>query len=97
MGHPRHEWKTPEIYFRQKFTFDGHSLKHGGVVIRHNDSTEIYLNGEKIVGVKGSKGYYLIIVTEELQKIMKKGSNTLAVHSHEGGQGQWIDLAILVD
>ena len=96
-GRGKSEWKTPEIYFRQKFTFDGHALKHGGVVIRHNDSTEIYLNGEKIVGVKGSKGYYLIIVTEELQKIMKKGSNTLAVHSHEGGQGQWIDLAILVD
>lgn len=96
-GRGKSEWKTSEIYFRQNFTFDGHALKHGGVVIRHNDNTEVYINGEKIVGVKGSKGYYLIIVTEELRKILKKGKNTLAVHSHEGGQGQWIDLAILVD
>ena len=72
-------------------------LKYGGVVIRHNDNTEIYVNGEKIVGVRGSKGYYMILVTEELKKALKKGANTLAVHSHEGGQGQWIDLALLVD
>jgi hypothetical protein len=32
-----------------------------------------------------------------LKKALKKGTNTIAVHSHEGGSGQWIDLAILVD
>ena len=47
--------------------------------------------------MKGSKGYYLIPVTEELKKALKNGTNTLAVHSHEGGKGQWIDLALLVE
>ena len=65
-------------------------------MIRHNDNTEIYVNGEKIAGVRGSKGYYMLLVTEELRKTLKQGANTLAVHSHEGGKGQWSDLAILV-
>ncbi len=93
----RTAWNTPEIYLRKTFGYDGGDLKYGGVVIRHNDNTEVYVNGEKIVGVRGSKGYYLILVTEELKKALKKGANTLAVHSHEGGKGQWIDLGILVD
>jgi hypothetical protein len=37
------------------------------------------------------------LVTEQLQQALKKGANTIAVHSHEGGKGQFIDLAILVD
>ncbi|MEI6809317.1 MAG: hypothetical protein WCN95_11405, partial [bacterium] len=93
----RTAWNTPEIYFRQTFEYDGGGLKNGGLVIRHNDNTDIYVNGEKIVGVRGSRGYYLILVTEELKKALKKGANTIAVHSHEGGRGQWIDLGILVD
>jgi len=93
----RSDWKTPEIYFRKAFEYDGGDLKSGAVVIRHNDNTEIYINGQKILGVRGSKGYYLCLVTEELKKALKKGTNVIAVHSHEGGKGQWIDLAILVD
>ena len=73
------------------------ALKNGAVVIRHNDNTEIYINGQKILGVTGSKGYYMVVVTEQLKKALKKGENTIAVHSHEGGRGQWIDLAILVE
>jgi hypothetical protein len=93
----RTEWKTPEIHFRKTFQYDGAALKNGAVVIGHNDNTEIYINGQKILGVTGSKSYYMCLVTEQLQKALKKGTNTIAVHSHEGGSGQWIDLAILVD
>lgn len=90
-------WKSPEIYLRKSFEYDGGAVKNGAVVIRHNDNTEIYINGEKIVGVTGSKGYYLIMATEAMNKALKKGTNTLAVHSHEGGEGQFIDLAILAE
>jgi hypothetical protein len=91
------EWKTPEIYFRKTFRYDGGELKHAAVVIHHNDNTEVYINGQKILGVKGSKGYYMVIVTDLMKKALKKGENTIAVHSHEGGRGQHIDLALLAD
>jgi hypothetical protein len=92
----RTDWKTPEIYFRKTFAYDGGHLNNGAVVIRHNDNTEVYINGQKILGVRGSRNYYLCMVTEQLQKALKKGANIIAVLSHEGGQGQWIDLAVLV-
>ena len=44
----------------RRFEYDGGDLKHGAVVIRHNDNTEIYINGQKILGVRGSKGYYMV-------------------------------------
>jgi hypothetical protein len=91
------EWKTPEIYFRKTFEYDGADLKNGAVVIRHNDNTEIYINGEKIIEVDGSMGYYLILATDLMKKALKKGTNTIAVHSHEGGQGQWVDFAVLAE
>ena len=93
----RTDWKTAEIYFRQSFDYDGGELKHGAVVIRHNDRTEIYINGQKLLALTGSKGYYMLIVTEQLRTMLKKGANTIAVHSHEGGRGQFIDLALLVE
>jgi len=96
-GDKRTDWQTPEIYFRQTFEYDGGNLKNGAVVIRHNDNTEVYINGQKVLAVRGSGGYSLEIVTEEMKKALKKGTNTIAVHSHEGGKGQWVDLAILVD
>jgi hypothetical protein len=96
-GDTRTEWKTPEIYFRKTFAYDGGNLKNGAVVMHHNDNTEIYINGQKILGVTGSKGYYMIMVTGPMNKALKKGPNTIAVHSHEGGRGQCIDLAILAE
>ena len=32
-----------------------------------------------------------------MNKALKKGSNTLAVHSKESGKGQFIDLGLLVE
>jgi hypothetical protein len=93
----RTKWQTPDIYFRQTFEYDGAPVNNGAVVISHNSAAEIYLNGQKILSVTGSKGYHLCVLSEELRAALKKGSNTLAVHSHEGGKGQAIDLALLVD
>ena len=64
--------ENPGDYFRQTFTYDGGALKNSSVVIRHNDNTEIYINGEKIVGVRGSKGYY-IPRNREIEKGVEKG------------------------
>ena len=93
----RSAWKTHEIYFRKAFEFDGNTLKSGAVVVGHNDNTEIFVNGQKVLGVTGSKGYHMCMVTEELKKALKNGTNIIAVHSHEGGEGQWIDLALLAE
>ena len=95
-GQARTPWATPDVYLRKTFDFDGGDFKNGCGVIRHSDNTEIYINGQMILDpTKGARDFY--IVTAELKKVLKKGVNTIAVHSHEGGRGQHIDLAILVE
>jgi len=98
VGQVRTEWTTGDIYLRKTFEYDGGDLKNGGVVICHDEDTEVYVNGQKILGVAGFIGnYQLQMVTDALRKALKKGPNTLAVHTHQTWGGQYIDLAILVD
>ena len=94
----RTDWTTPDIYLRRKFEYDGATLKHGAVVINYDEDTEIYVNGRKILNVGGYITFYqLNSVTDALKKALKKGSNTLAVHTHQTVGGQYIDLALLVE
>ncbi|MDD4869130.1 MAG: glycoside hydrolase family 2 TIM barrel-domain containing protein [Kiritimatiellae bacterium] len=94
----RTEWKTGDIYLRKTFEYDGRDLKHGAVVISHDEDTDVFINGQKILGVtKFISHYQMHIVTDQLKKALKKGVNTIAVHTHQSTGGQFIDLALLVD
>ena len=35
--------------------------------------------------------------TPELRKVLQKGTNTIAIHTHQAVGGQYIDLAVLVN
>ena len=94
----RTEWTSADIYLRKTFQYDGGDLKKAAIVICHDEDTEIYVNGQKILGVGGYISHYqLHMVTDQLKKALKKGDNTIAVHTHQTGGGQYIDLAILVE
>ena len=94
----RTEWTGGDIYLRQTFEYDGGGLNKGAVVICHDEDTEVYVNGQKILGVGGAIGHYqLHLVTDQLKKALKKGANTIAVHTHQTDGGQYIDLALLVE
>ncbi len=94
----RTPWATPDIYLRKSFEYDGHALKVGAVVMTYDEDTEVYVNGQKVLGVQGYIGNYRLFgVTDELRKALRKGANTLAVHTHQTQGGQFIDLALLVE
>jgi beta-galactosidase/beta-glucuronidase len=94
----RTEWKTSDIFLRKTFEYDGGELKNGAIVISYDDDTEVYVNGQKIFEVKGSiRDYKMHMLTSQLNKALKKGTNTIAVHTHQAKGGQHIDLAILID
>ena len=94
----RTPWATPDIYLRKTFEYDGAELKAGAVVITHDEDTEVYVNGQKILDVKEFIGnYQMHLVTDALRKALKKGTNTLAVHTHQTNGGQFIDLALLAE
>lgn len=94
----RTSWATPDIYLRKTFEYDGAELRAGAVVITYDEDTEVYVNGQKILSVQNYIGNYkMVVVTEALRKTLRKGTNTLAVHTHQTAGGQFIDLALLVE
>ena len=66
------------------------------MVISYDEDTEVYVNGQKILGVQNYIGNYeMHVVTAALAKALRKGLNTVAVHTHQTVGGQHIDLALL--
>ena len=93
----RTQWTSGDIFFRKTFDYAGGDIKKGAIVIFYDEDTEVYVNGQKIFAAeKFITNYQLFPVTEALQKALKKGSNTIAVHTHQTAGGQYIDLALLV-
>ena len=66
------------------------------MVISYDEDTEVYVNGQKILSVQNYIGNYeMHVVTAALRKALRKGVNTVAVHTHQTIGGQHIDLALL--
>ncbi len=93
----RTPWKTPDIYLRRTFEYDGAAIRRAAVVFSYDEDTEIYVNGQVIVNVhEFITNYRMLLVTEQMRKALKKGRNTLAVHTHQTVGGQFIDVAVLL-
>ncbi len=96
INHPRTDWKTSDIWLRRTFDWKGGSLTDAALVVFYDEDTEVYVNGQKIWNRSGFvTSYEIFSITEALKKVLKQGPNTLAVHTHQTGGGQCIDLALL--
>jgi hypothetical protein len=93
----RTDWADGEIHCRKTFQFDGTTLKHAALVLRNNGKTEIWLNGEKVLSVEASRAYELHVLTDVLRDKLRKGTNTIALHSKRQRNATYLDLAILID
>ncbi|HYG36853.1 MAG TPA: glycoside hydrolase family 2 TIM barrel-domain containing protein, partial [Clostridia bacterium] len=92
----RTTWTGNSIWARRTFEVNGSEVNQAALVIFHDEDTEVYVNGQKIWSGKGFlTSYEIYPVTEALKKALKKGRNTLAVHTRQTGGGQFMDLAVL--
>jgi hypothetical protein len=92
----RTDWKTPDIWLRR--TFDLPAGKHEGLhlSIHHDEDAEVYLNGVLAAKTTGYiTDYTLIAFDEAALKALREGTNTLAVHCHQTGGGQYIDVGLM--
>ncbi|MDP1799360.1 MAG: glycoside hydrolase family 2 TIM barrel-domain containing protein [Planctomycetaceae bacterium] len=88
-------WKSPDIWLRREFTLS--ELPKGELRVRlhHDEDTEVYLNGVLLKKMTGySTDYQSYRVTTEGAKALKTGRNMLAVHCHQTGGGQYIDVGL---
>lgn len=92
------EWRTSDIWLRQDFTCDNTKFQTAAIVLSYDEDTEVYVNGKKVFAVSSySNGFKIFDVTDALKGAIKKGGNTIAIHTHQTIGGQMIDAALLID
>jgi hypothetical protein len=94
----RTPWTTSDLYLRRTFEYDGKPFTTAALVWSYDEDSEVYVNGQKIVSVQKHVNHYeMRAVTEALGGALRKGTNTLAAHTHQTTGGQFIDLGLLVE
>jgi hypothetical protein len=93
----RTTWKTPDIWLRRTVKLKKLDSSGVALVIHHDEDTEVYLNGTLIASVKGYVTDYSVVPLDEkrLAAALKEGDNVLALHCHQTGGGQYIDVGLV--
>ncbi|MDB6121227.1 MAG: beta-galactosidase/beta-glucuronidase [Pedosphaera sp.] len=90
------EWKTADIWLRREFTLGKEKIKSPMLEMHHDDNVEVYLNGVLAAKVAGFISDYSDFEIEPAAAAtLQPGTNTIAVHCHQAGGGQYIDVGLL--
>lgn len=93
----RSDWATPDIWARRTFELKSvDDIQQIGLRIHYDEDSEVYLNGVKIAETHGYTVNYVVVPANAAAKsALKAGKNVLAVHTHQTGGGQYIDVGLV--
>lgn len=92
----RTKWDSPDIWLRRKVTLPADAAGDWNLQIHHDEDTEVYVDGKLIASLKGyTTNYTTHRISAEAAKALTAGDHTLAVHTHQTGGGQYIDLGLV--
>ncbi len=90
-------WETSDIWLRREFTLGPEDLTGLRLRVYHDEDVEVYLNGVLALQQSGYVNDYLEFdLSREATAALRPGSNTIAVHCHQTGGGQCVDVGVLV-
>lgn len=92
----RTRWNTSDIWLRRDVTLPaGTDAKRLYLVVHHDDDVEIYINGVLAAKEEGAlTKYEPIPISAQARAALKVGRNVLAVHCHNAGGGQFVDVGV---
>lgn len=94
-------WNTSDIWMRRTFELDAVPAQGDLLLlIHHDEDAQVYLNGKQVKTLSGYITNYAIVpLSPDAVKLLKSGTNTLAIHCRQTGGGQYIDagLSLLAD
>ena len=92
----RSTWKTSDVWARREFDLKSVDIERLWLRIHHDEDAEIYLNGVKIGQTHGYTTRYVEIPARAgAKQALRAGKNVLAVHCHQTGGGQYIDVGLI--
>lgn len=93
----RTAWRTTDIWLRRPFTMDRPNPAALRFLIHHDEDVEVYLNGVPAAAAKGFiTDYVEMDIRPEALAALRAGTNVLAVHCHQTGGGQYVDVGITI-
>jgi hypothetical protein len=92
----RTDWKTADIWLRRSVELPAGQHEGLYLAIHHDEDAEVYLNGVLAAKTNGFvTDYSLIAIDEGALKALREGKNVIAVHCHQTGGGQYIDVGLV--
>ena len=92
-------WNTPDIWLVREFDVTAVQLKIPAFVrMIHDEDATVYINGAEACKTRGFiSNYNDFPVSPDVQKVIREGKNTVAVHCHQTSGGQGIDVDVVFD
>jgi Glycosyl hydrolases family 2, sugar binding domain/Glycosyl hydrolases family 2/Glycosyl hydrolases family 2, TIM barrel domain len=89
------KWASEDIWLRKKIKLNG-AMKKPSLLIHHDEDAQIYLDGQPIATFSGYVTNYKVVPLESAAtKLLTSGDHLLAVHCHQTGGGQFIDVHLI--
>ena len=94
-------WNTKDIWLRRAFAAPPAAEKSEPATrlalrIHHDEDADIYLNGTLVLELKGFGTEYVTVPLDKFTRPMLSAQdNILAVHCHQTGGGQYIDVGLV--
>jgi hypothetical protein len=91
----RTEWKTADIWIRREFNIEA-APASPLLIMHHDEDAEVYINGVLAAKAAGYiSAYEEFDLSADAKAALKPGKNVIAVHCHQTGGGQYIDVGIV--
>ncbi len=92
----RSDWKSADIWLRRTFELDRADFTNPHLRVHHDEDAEIYINGKLAAKLAGYvTDYAEVEISNTARAAIRAGVNTLAVHCHQTGGGQYIDVGLV--
>jgi len=90
------KWTTPDIWLRTEVEVkDAAGIIGGRWRLYHDEDVEVYINGTKVLERPGFvTEYFDVPLDAATLKLLRDGRNVIAVHCHQTGGGQNIDVGL---
>jgi hypothetical protein len=89
-------WDSPDIWLRRKFDLPVGANDSLRLHIHHDEDAEVYMNGVLARRLPGFVADYEDVrINPDALKTLSPHGNTLAVHCHQTGGGQYIDVGMI--
>ncbi len=89
-------WNTPDIWLRREVEIPADKLKNLELWIHHDEDARVFINGVAAARTRGYVSeYFNLALSTAGQGALKPGKNLIAVHCHQTGGGQYIDVGLV--